>query len=87
MKDQSLKTEHQNIFSKIDNILENDVVQFELNPTKEHSIFGMVGDKLSSEAIKLNEMGGPPVMQVFTRAEPRKINPLEEPMPGTNKFK
>ena len=77
MKEKTLAVEHQNIFSKIDNILEQDVVQFELNPTKDNSIFGAIGKELAADAVKLKDMG-PPVMQVFTRPEARRVNPLEE---------
>lgn len=57
-------------------MLEQDVVKFELNPSKEHSIFGSIGKQMGKEAIRLKDVG-PPVLQVFTRGEVKKINPLE----------
>ena len=39
MKDKSLSNEHTRMFNKIDNLLEEQVVKFEMNPNKDHSIF------------------------------------------------
>lgn len=40
MKDKTLNNEHQKLFTKIDNLLEQEVVKFEMNPSKENTIFG-----------------------------------------------
>lgn len=46
MKDKSLSTEHQKLFNKIDNLLEHEVVRFEMNPGRDNSIFGKIGTEL-----------------------------------------
>lgn len=46
MKDKTLQNEHQKLFSKIDNLLEEEVVKFEMNPNRDHSIFGQIGKDL-----------------------------------------
>lgn len=80
MKDKTLTNEHQKLFNRIDNLLEQEVVKFEMNPGRENSIFGKIGQDLQNEAMKLkdaNSNGGPAISSVFTRPEQKKINPLE----------
>lgn len=43
MKEKTLGNEHQKLFTKIDNLLEQEVIKFELNPAKENSIFDRIG--------------------------------------------
>eukprot|EP00347_Sterkiella_histriomuscorum_P008430 403345124 len=77
MKDKSLSNEHQKLFSRIDNLLEQEVVRFEMNPNRENSIFGKIGSEMQSEAVKLKEIGGPPITSVFTKPDQKRVNPLE----------
>lgn len=77
MKDKTLHGEHQKMFTKIDNALEDDIIKFEMNPNNENSIFGQLGKELQTESIKLAQAAAPLFTSVFTRPEQKKLNPLE----------
>ena len=53
MKEKTLHGEHQKMFTKIDNALEDEIVKFEMNPNNENSIFGQLTKELQNDAMKL----------------------------------
>lgn len=82
MKEKTLQNEHQKLFTRIDNLLESEVVQFEMQPDKKESarvqkISSQLPKDLYGEALNLSSMGIPSISAVFTRPELKKTNPLD----------
>ena len=46
MKEKTLTTEHQKLFTKIDNLLEEQVLRYEMNPNKDSKIARQIGKDL-----------------------------------------